>query len=71
MGQLQEYIKSIKSDFRNKSTFAQGEGPPKQNNMSEVVSYVMWGKQLKARVRRYLYLSSFFTKVFYPCVHSS
>ena len=50
IGQLYEYIKGLKSDFQSKSTFSKGEGPPKGHNMPEIINYVMWGRQLEARV---------------------
>uniref|UniRef100_A0A7M5UV62 Cytoplasmic dynein 2 heavy chain 1 n=1 Tax=Clytia hemisphaerica TaxID=252671 RepID=A0A7M5UV62_9CNID len=54
IGQLYEYVKSLKSDFQSKSTFAKGEGPPKGHNMPEIINYIMWGRQLEARVKELL-----------------
>lgn len=56
LGQLYEYVKSLKSDFQAKSTFAKGEGPPKSPNMSEVINHIMWGRQLEARVSKENYV---------------
>jgi hypothetical protein len=52
IGQLYEYIKSLRSDFQAKSTFSKGEGPPKGHNMPEIINYIMWGRQLEARVSK-------------------
>ena len=54
LGQLYEYVKSLKSDFQTKSSYARGEGPPKTPNMPEVINHIMWARQLEARVKELL-----------------
>ena len=63
LGQLYEYVRTLKNDFQTKSTFAKGEGPPKSPNIPEVINYTMWGRQLQARVNNvllFLYLEHTF-----------
>ena len=50
LGQLQEHVRGLKSDFQSRSTFAKGEGPPKGINMPEVINHVVWARQLQAKV---------------------
>ncbi|XP_047126593.1 cytoplasmic dynein 2 heavy chain 1 isoform X1 [Hydra vulgaris] len=59
LGQLHEHIKSLKSDFQARSSFKNGEGPPKGNNMPEIINSIIWGKQLKAKVEELLKSSEY------------
>nr|XP_026695415.1 cytoplasmic dynein 2 heavy chain 1-like [Ciona intestinalis] len=58
LGQLTNYAKNLKSEFREKSRNGTGGGKTSGKNLSEVVSNIIWVRQLEGKLNEILKSSS-------------